>query len=132
MAKSISLGTMIRSLSEDQLKLFIEEVSTAIDAFIAMGSKKTMGDDPWVNFLIQSTSGRYGWSEIKVPASWYLKPALAKYIGTLKCTGTGSILRWVYQASCGQSSREVVSKSVIYFKECRAKHVVRDLSDIRD
>ena len=130
MAKSISLGTMIRSLDDSQLDLFIKEVSNAIDVFIAMGSNQTTSDNPWVNFLIQSTRGRYGRSDDKVPASWYLKTALNKYVGTLTCTDTGPILRWVYQVSCGRLSREVVTNSVTYFKSCRAKHVIRDLNDL--
>lgn len=128
MAKSISLGTMIRSLDEEKLNRFIDEVSSAIDRFLDMGSKLEMSEDPWVNYLIQRTNGGYGFCDVKTPANHYLKLALSPYIGSLECTNTGPFLRWIRQVILGQSSRDVVTASVVYFKNCKAKHVIRDLS----
>lgn len=127
--KSISFGTLVRSLDQSALDFLVAELAEGIDLFLAMGSKQVMGSNWLVNYLIQSTDGKFGYCDQKCEASRYLKFGMYKYCGQMRFIGGPSIVRFVHQVAGGRDAKEVILSAIAHKQNCKARRVIRDLSN---
>lgn len=124
---TIRLSVILRSLDPTSLDAFVDEIATAIDLFLTMSRHHVRTGNDAVDGFIQLLKGKYGYCDETWSGYACLNKVMAKYIGDIRWTDHHAMLRWVARTAIGNDSRQVIHDSIDLSRECRSRHIVRDL-----